>query len=315
MGETIPFPHNYAGCLALAKDAKDKAQYEQALDYYEQALSYQQPLPVHQEVVNCLLALKRYSEARSYIKERPMEYLKDSVGLSLFIQVLVGEGRFMEARKQLYLANATQEDYLACLTMIQVGEDYANLYQKLELTSLVKEIQQQLSQSDLASQIKGINQAECLPSTWFIKELTPYLTARSVHPFVRKGLLEYWLFLSDQVAGDLVYLDYDQTEQVVALKDLNMIKDLEVTQELHRCLLEELTHVGEDMQKQLEAELFFFTTLLYPNPDLRIKNSQLFIQLFISRYLMLDSSLEGTTEETEEYEELITTLQNIWLGM
>lgn len=315
MGETIPFPHNYAGFLALAKEAKDEAQYEKALDYYEQALSYQQPLAVHQEAVTCLLALKRYPEARSYIKERPMEYLKDSVGLSLFIQVLVGEGRFMEARKQLYLAKASQEDYLACLTMIQVGEDYANLYQGLELTSLVKDIQQQFSQSDLASQIKGINQAECLPSSWFIKELTPYLTSPSVHPFVRKGLLEYWLFISDQVAGDLVYLEYDQTKQVVALNELNMIQDLAVTKELNRYLLEELTHVGEDMQKQLQAELFFFTTILYPYPDLRIKNSQLFIQLFVSRYLMIDSSLQGTTEEIQEYEELITTLQNIWLGI
>lgn len=244
-------------------------------------------------LIRVYLQANKASLALRRIKEQENIFLADGDGIILYLDALILERNFIEARTLLsYVSN--KKTYEKKLSKISNAESiFIN-----EFPKTVKEYEKDfyhLGECSLLEQNKAIENANHLPASSYVKSakflfLDPYL-----NQMVRTTVLQKIVSAGLQVQAQFLWID----EKIVPI-DTKQIRPLENSGYFKDCsrIIEEGTKEQELENLRME-QLRIFLSLVFPFPEKFIKSPREFVNELIehvehgaeNRFITLDHIL------------------------
>ncbi|MDT3391931.1 MAG: hypothetical protein LIR22_06360, partial [Bacillota bacterium] len=169
MGEPIPFPQNFQRFVQLGREASQKQQWTEAIDYLQAAYELKQTFAVNVLLVTALLADEQYQQAATLAQEQASAYLDSQDAGRLYLTALCKTHDFIGIRKLCHLQPGKPAPTL-CAQHLTLVEQAEKLYRQ-QATQQIKELQKalyQLSAVPIYEQLNLAKRAQQLPQTEFV---------------------------------------------------------------------------------------------------------------------------------------------------
>lgn len=282
MGEPIPFPQNFQRFVQLGREASQKQQWTEAIDYLQAAYELKQTFAVNVLLVTALLADEQYQQAATLAQEQASAYLDSQDAGRLYLTALCKTHDFIGIRKLCHLQPGKQAPtfWAQQLTLVEQAE---KLYRQ-QATQQIKELQKalyQLSAVPIYEQLNLAKRAQQLPQTEFVLASRRLLTDLYVHPLLRANFLDELRQLGINTAVEYLWLD--ETIKTVVPAELKAITEVDSIQALQKQLFTQLA-ADPVLTQTISGELALHAAYLYPCADQVITQPKVWAAVYLTTY-------------------------------
>ncbi|MEO1770881.1 hypothetical protein JZO67_002834 [Enterococcus sp. 665A] len=293
---SIDFPGNYENYLRKGQEALVEHHLAEGLIQLEAAYQIEHDPIVNWMISSTAFELGEYSKSLSYIEELPKFYLEEESRAELYLQNLLMQKNFLNARKLIWeiqkQGKLKKEKVQSFTDLLEMQEAFYQHTQR----SLIREIKKELEELPKLPKVYQLQAAQKfreLPQKDLLDTSKKILVNTQVSPLVRNFLFEELVKLGTK---DIVsILAVDGYKHSLYPYEIGTSND----STLKRTILEKLTDFLENQDPvllaNLQEEVKLEMALLYPLHQLYDK-SDFWINSYLSEYLQKELSLDQKVE-------------------
>ena len=274
----IELPNNYEHNMKLGQLAFEEKNYQEALNYFQEAYNLKNELLANEWLVKTAMVLNNYELAEKIATERLTDYLAEPSKLASYIECLIALNKFQRARLFIEVYSLG-DDKLKFETLLNQTEQQRKQFHARS----IEEVNQKLASwyPKPHEILQFLEQLNSLPYDSFMKQLTRMLTDKKHSLILRNQLLNTLRLLNYSEPVEII--DYANQMRTVTPVDLEVLGReryyLDLNEVLNRM-------VGEqpDVLKQLLADQRRFFNILYPLASEEITSLKNWLSVTLAPY-------------------------------
>lgn len=280
---TIQFPLNQKRYFQLGQKALENGQLNGAVENFKASYALKKDFSLNFLLVSTLLEAGEAKEAFLYAQEFVEEYEKGKDFLSLYLQCLLENQRFVEAHQILNekMLKARGTELKKFMEYKRIVRQKEVMYTQLTLDKKNQVVEEflNLPQEDYLTQLKKANLCHQLSQEDFFACCKKLLVDARLHYLVKALLLEELASLHFAPSIELLYRN--QNLRQVPLKSIAPLKDTPLFQKMMTILEIQLRDVDPILEINLKEELRLSYVLLYPFEKEFIMDPEAWVKSYI----------------------------------
>ncbi|EOH90036.1 hypothetical protein [Enterococcus pallens] len=292
----IEFPKNYEYYLKKGQEALEGHRLAEGVVQLEKAYQLEQDPVVNWLIATTTFEIADYSKSLSYIEELPDFYVEEESRAELYLQNLLMEKDFLNARKLLWeIKKQGKLNKYKIQNLTNLLEMQEKFYRQTQ-QSLIQEIKQELvelSKYSAAYQLQKVQKIKDLPQADLLDVSKKLLIDPRISLLVRNFLFEELVKVGTQERVSILTIDgkinHLYPNEIGASDTMvltsNIMDKLEITLENQDPIL------LENLREEVKVEM----AILYPLHQL-YEDSKFWVNSYLSEYLHKDYPLDQEIE-------------------
>ena len=306
MGETVPFPKNYAWYKKEAMDCFLTGRMEEAIPFFERAYQLEQDELLNTNYTTALYQVGDYQKAKEIADDKCSFYEKEESLAIFYTAILIKCHLFLQAeqallfRKKKYPSkDTTEENWMAVQEMLEEERTKIELEKQKKIEHLIKEAYS-LGNKSFAEQSTIMKELEKIPLDPFIEAAEPILSNPFVNGIIKATAIERLAMEHVEGHFDIYWMKEKRTIQPSVLTP---IENNVIFQEVMSLLSERVEQDDPSLYQAMVQEASLHLFMLYPFIEEVITSPLKWVELYQKRYDNFYLVASGSHSDTKKMEE------------
>lgn len=309
----VDFPNNSQRFIQLGEEALVAGDQLKALHYFQESYQLEPSLPLNFLIVNLLLEVGEGQAALQLTNDWQEDYQRDAEYLTVYIQLLLQNRRFLEARKLLKQSkNLPEADQRLLRQQLNEVETYVQNYEKSKIQNILRQLEEIHKLSSI-EQIHLIQQMNQLPFQNYCMAAEKLLLEERLTYLTRTKIVEELVRLGANETFEMRW--FDGTVKGFVPRTLGLPENDRSYLAVKQVVIEKLEHENPVALASILEEVRLHFAILYPFAKDYVIDTELWGQSYLEDYQISDKLYQETSADFTEVHKRKEKLKNFLLVM
>lgn len=307
----VDFPNNSQRYLELGEEALAAGNQLKALHYFQDSYQLEPSLSLNYLIVNLLLEVGEAKFALQLTNDWHEDYLKNAEYLTVYIQLLLQNHRFLEARKLLKQSKILSEaDQKLLVQQLNEIESYVQNYEKSKIQDILRQLEE-IHKLSSVEQVHLIQHMNKLPFMNYCAAAKKLLFEERLTYLTRTKIVEELVRLGVNETFEMSWFDGETKAFIPAA--LALPENDRSYLAVKKVLIEKLEHEDPVALAAILEEVRLHFAILYPFASDYVTDAELWGQSYLEDYQISDNEFEEASAEFTEVQRRKEKLKNFLL--